>query len=103
LLAFLPNALAALATAGWSAIVKLDIEGAEYAVLEDALNHGILDHRVAGLFVDFHGDRLTDVSVDRHNALVERLLDRGFALPKWSVHDRSLAPCGPRWLRSKAS
>lgn len=64
-------------------VLKLDIEGAEYDVLEQALKDGELD-RVEDLFVDFHSDRIAGFPVERHNTLVQRLRAKGFSLHKWN-------------------
>lgn len=78
-------------------IVKLDIEGAEYAVLEQALANGVLG-RVGLLFVDFHGDRITNFPWEQHVQLVERLLVAGFDLPKWIPAEGRIVDWGRRWL-----
>ena len=78
--------------------LKLDIEGAEYDVLEQAIEIGSL-RRVTNLYVDFHADRIPHLR-DRHNALVEHLLSAGYPLPKWSPGENSVYPWGRKWLLS---
>lgn len=78
-------------------VVKMDIEGAEYDVLEGALDDDALDS-VRELYVDFHGDRITGLSRQRHNALVTALLARGYSLPKWDPGTGEVRPYGSRWL-----
>lgn len=80
-------------------VVKIDIEGMEYAVLEQALNRCELTG-VVDLFVDFHGDRIPSISRERHNALVERLLAAGYTLPKWSPVEGRIESRGAKWLLS---
>lgn len=77
--------------------LKLDIEGAEYDVLEQAIEARDL-RWVRDLYVDFHADRIAGFPVARHNALVERLLAMGFALPKWNPIDMTITPMGERWF-----
>lgn len=77
--------------------LKLDIEGAEYAVLEQALEAGALE-RVHDLYVDFHGGRLAGFSRERHVKLVEELLVRGFSLPKWIPGEDRVIEWGRRWI-----
>lgn len=80
-------------------VLKMDIEGAEYEVLERALCEGTLDRvGVTDLYVDFHGDRIEGFPPARHNALVEALLSRGYALPKWDPLAGTVMPWGRRWL-----
>ena len=77
-------------------VVKLDIEGAEYDVLETALDDRDL-RRVVELFVDFHADRIPEFR-DRHNRVVERLLAAGWKLEKWCPIDGTVKPWGRKWL-----
>lgn len=55
-------------------VLKMDIEGAEYQVLPHLLNSGALK-QVVELQVEFHYDRMTDVSKDTHDALIQHLTD----------------------------
>jgi FkbM family methyltransferase len=53
-------------------VVKMDIEGAEYAVLEKMLADGTLS-RVNRLYCEWHGDRLLDISPQHHDDLKRRV------------------------------
>lgn len=87
--------------AGDRVVVKLDVEGAEYEVLEHALAEGALDRvRAEDLYVDFHGDRIDGFPAERHARLVGRLLARGYFLPKWDPVAGEVLPWGRRWLRT---
>lgn len=77
-------------------IVKMDIEGAEYEVLEHAIEGGVLD-RVKELFVDFHSERILNFPLARHNALVRKLLSMNFELPKWNPNTGAVTE--KTWLR----
>jgi len=52
--------------------VKMDIEGAEYAVLEKMLADGSIS-LVTELICEWHQDRYPKISPARHNLLVERV------------------------------
>jgi FkbM family methyltransferase len=78
-------------------ILKLDIEGAEYDVLEQAIAEKRL-RWIHELFVDFHADRIPSIGKERHNALVDRLLGMRFPLQKWSPVDGGINECGKAWL-----
>lgn len=82
---------------GEQLVLKLDIEGAEYDVLEQALADKML-RWVSTLYVDFHADRIPAIGRERHNALVERLLSMGYALQKWLPIDGTVRECGQGWL-----
>lgn len=78
-------------------IVKLDIEGAEFDVLEQALDDGAL-RLASDLYADFHGDRIAGFPRERQNRLVGRLLAAGFTLPKWCPVENRVFPWGERWM-----
>lgn len=61
-------------------VLKMDIEGAEYQVLPHLLDTDAIN-RVVELQIEFHYDRMTDVSREEHDALVQRLTDRFRAKP----------------------
>lgn len=82
---------------GEKVTLKLDVEGAEYAVLEQALADRDL-RWVDRLFVDFHADRIPTIPRERHNSLVERLLAANFPLPKWLPVEGEICDCGEKWL-----
>jgi len=52
-------------------IIKMNIEGAEYDILEKMIADGTIDY-IKTLFVQFHWQRIGE-SVDRHNRLVLEL------------------------------
>ena len=81
---------------GYEVVLKLDVEGAEYDVLEQLLDDGAPSLR--DLFVDFHADRIAGFPVERHNELVARLLAFGFPLPKWSPIQGGVIECGRAWF-----
>lgn len=79
-----PRWLAAVVRQGFHLVVKLDIEGAEYDVLEscdDATLQG-----VAVLYVDWHGWKIEGFDPRRHDALVERLQHLGHPPLRWEPH-----------------
>jgi FkbM family methyltransferase len=57
-------------------LLKLDIEGAEYAVIEDMLQCGILPTQ---LLVEFH-HRFKEIGIGRTRAIVTRLKQAGYKL-----------------------
>jgi FkbM family methyltransferase len=60
-------------------LVKLDIEGAEYAVLERLIREGI-DTQVAAFLVEFHDDKMPAAYRERHLAIAQHL---GRKLKDW--------------------
>lgn len=84
-------------------ILKLDIEGAEYAVLEQALDEDLLGHVAPrDLYVDFHGERIAGFPREQHDRLVGRLLAAGFELPKWIPGEGRVIPWGRKWITEVA-
>lgn len=67
-----------------SIVLKLDIEGAEYEILEMMLDDGTIDI-IDTLYCEFHVGKM-DVSSSRHTSLVTRLKERV------SVHDWDALP-----------
>lgn len=64
-------------------VVKLDIEGAEYSVLDKILNDGVAE-KINELYVDWHYTKI-DVSLEDHKAIVERLKTAGIQPLSWST------------------
>ena len=58
-------------------ILKIDIEGAEYDLLNYMLSTGCLDY-INDLFVEFHLNKITNVTPQQHNTLVSELQKLGF-------------------------
>ena len=52
--------------------VKMDIEGAEYDVLEHLLKQGTINY-ISQLFVEWHYDRYEYISFERHSSLFSEL------------------------------
>lgn len=88
--------------AGERIVLKLDIEGAEYAVLEH-LDVALLARVAPGdLYVDFHGERIAGFPRSRHEQLVVRLLGAGYELPKWIPGEGRVVPWGRKWITEVA-
>lgn len=73
---------------GWSRIdlLKMDVEGSEYDVLE-GLSDSFLAARVGQLTVEFH-DWIDSSTADRVDAIVERLKELDFFAIQYSWHTR---------------
>jgi len=56
-------------------VIKMDIEGAEYAVLEKMVAEGTIDY-VTELMVEFHSQKNETISQERHDALMRTLKSR---------------------------
>jgi FkbM family methyltransferase len=56
-------------------VVKMDIEGAEYPVLEKMVAEGTIDY-VTELIVEFHWQMNDNLSQERHEALLAALVGR---------------------------
>lgn len=70
-----------------SLILKIDIEGKEYDVLDRLLSTGFLTERVDKLFVEWHWYKTRSISKDRHWDLIARLNSAGFPLTGHSSKD----------------
>lgn len=77
-------------SAGDEVILKMDIEGAEYAVLERMLRLGSFA-RVGRLLIEFHGSKI-GVGRSDHNALVKRIKATGVRISGWNA-------LGRKWRR----
>lgn len=62
--------------------VKMDIEGAEFPILEKMLNENTID-LVNGLWVEFHHNKVTDYTTTYKNELVERIKKRVLNFWEW--------------------
>jgi FkbM family methyltransferase len=63
-------------------VVKMDIEGAEYAVLERMVADGTIDY-IDELMVEFHWERIATLTKERHDVLVASLKERVPTLKDW--------------------
>ena len=62
-------------------VLKMNIEGAEYAVLDKMINDGSIDY-INSLVVSFHDHKLTgEYDTD---GLIKRIQDRGVVLERWT-------------------
>ena len=66
-------------------VLKLDIEGAEYEVLE-SVSHAALD-RVGQLIVEFHDHCVPECTPGRTRAIIDRLRSAGFRVFGWDGID----------------
>lgn len=62
-------------------VVKMDIEGAEYPVLEKMVAEGTIDY-IAELIVEFHWHMNENLSQERHDAL-RKALDQRVLVSEW--------------------
>jgi FkbM family methyltransferase len=53
-------------------VIKMDIEGAEYAVLEKMIRDGTILY-VNELYVEWHWDRISELTEERHRSLLQKL------------------------------
>jgi FkbM family methyltransferase len=58
-------------------ILKIDIEGAEYELLYHMLSTNCLDY-INDLFVEFHLDKITNITKNQHDSLIHNLHSIGF-------------------------
>lgn len=94
-------------TAGLDDLVvcKLDIEGAEYPVLEQLIESGAID-LIDELTVEFHNHHFESIDADRHARVRQAVLDRPGQSRAWGGDKHiwwrraGLAPTGAELLRS---
>ena len=65
-------------------ILKLDVEGAEYDILEKMIRDGTIE-RVDHLFIEWHWNKV-GVSRARHDAVARRLQRQGISVLDWDAH-----------------
>lgn len=70
--------LHSLCQGGGRVILKVDIEGKEYDVLEHLIDTGAIK-LIDAMFVEWHYDRIPGIAKSRHDALVAKLRELGFA------------------------
>jgi FkbM family methyltransferase len=63
-------------------ILKMNMEGAEYAVLDKMLQEGTID-LISDLYVSFHHDKIPSIGTKTHRRINQALLDRGFTIKDW--------------------
>lgn len=68
-------------------VLKLDVEGAEYEILENLIESDVIDV-VSKLYCEFHGEKI-GVDQDRHDRLVERLSTK-LEQEEWDALDFSI-------------
>ena len=64
-------------------VLKLDIEGAEYEVLEHMIKNGSIEY-VDKLFIEWHCAKVKEITPSRHIDLLEKLADLRLAPYSWS-------------------
>lgn len=81
-------------------VLKLDIEGAEYDVLEKLMRTGVVN-RIDELFAEFHWER-AGIPQERHIALLESLKTHFDCVPgNWDAFDFAVHRRGPEPLRNR--
>jgi len=70
-------------------ILKLDIEGAEYDVLEKMIVDGSLEY-INKLFIEWHNHKLIDKNDNRHNSLIEKIEKIGTPIEYWDAIDERI-------------
>ena len=69
-------------------ILKLDIEGAEYDVLEKMFEDETI-YYIDKLFIEWHNHKLRKPNEERHNKLKERLEGTNIIMKEWdALHER---------------
>lgn len=64
-------------------ILKLDIEGAEYEVLNKMINDGAIDY-IDKLYIEWHWFKV-GISESTHNDIVNRISARGVPITEWDA------------------
>tara|TARA_R110000824_G_scaffold44620_2_gene129667 strand:+ start:123 stop:848 length:726 start_codon:yes stop_codon:yes gene_type:complete len=64
-------------------ILKMDIEGAEYEVLDHMIKNGSIKY-INKLFIEWHCAKVIEISVDRHLGLLEGLIREELIPCHWS-------------------
>jgi hypothetical protein len=68
-------------------VVKMNVEGAEYAIIPDIVETGAIEH-VDFIFVDWHVNKIPSISKKVHDETVRRLEDSGVPHAPWALdHD----------------
>jgi len=69
-------------------VLKLDIEGAEYAVLNKMFEDGTIDY-ISDLYVDWHYSKIP-MNKDDHFAMLARLQQRGLVAKDWAAESQHI-------------
>ena len=64
--------------------LKMDIEGAEYEVLEKMFSDGTINI-IKELYVEWHFHKIQSVTEERHNKLIEKLISIGIIPGYWDA------------------
>lgn len=67
-------------------ILKLDIEGKEYDILEKLIETNYIDY-IDTIYCEWHYHKVESISKKRHNKLIKELQDYGFDLNGDNKHD----------------
>jgi len=63
-------------------VLKMNIEGAEYEVLENMLHNGVLAW-INVLYISFHFRKIPSITKKRHQNLVAAIEESGSIIRKW--------------------
>ncbi len=63
-------------------VVKMDIEGAEFPILEKMIADGT-DKIPHVMMVEFHPNKVQEYTTTHKNELIQKLLDRGVVIKEW--------------------
>lgn len=69
-------------------VMKLDVEGAEYDILPYLLQEGIFDGWVNDLYGEWHQRKLSTITIEQHNDIVQQLKVKGFQMKDWCAERR---------------
>jgi FkbM family methyltransferase len=70
-------------------ILKMDIEGAEYEVVEHMIKNGSISY-IDKLYIEWHRVKVKEITVERHLDLLESLADLNIVPYHWSHTSKSL-------------
>ena len=70
-------------------ILKLDIEGAEYDVLEKMIKDGSLEY-INKLLIEWHNHKLINRDDERHNNLIEKITEMNIPIEDWDAIDERI-------------
>ena len=67
-------------------ILKLDVEVAEYDIIPHLLNNNMFGSYIDELYVEFHYNKLKNISKEHHDTIVYRLNECGIHPKYWDAH-----------------